>query len=124
MALSAAVIRELIAAGLEGDALVAACERIELLSPNLAAVDVQAERRRAADRERKRNNWPELRLQIFQRDNYTCAYCGKADLENPHCDHILPVSRGGINDPDNLTTSCETCNLSKGARTPVEWLSS
>lgn len=51
MSLSAAVIRELIAAGLSGDALVAACERIEMADP--VSVDRQAERRRAADRERK-----------------------------------------------------------------------
>jgi hypothetical protein len=51
MSLCAAVIRELIAAGLSGDALVSACERIEKAAP--AVIDVQAERRRAADRERK-----------------------------------------------------------------------
>lgn len=53
MSLSAAVIRELVAAGLSGDALVAACERIEDASPVLAAIDQQAERRREKDRLRK-----------------------------------------------------------------------
>ena len=55
MSLSAAVIRELVAAGLSGHALVEACERIEASAPVASrTVDEQAERRRAADRERKR----------------------------------------------------------------------
>lgn len=56
MSLTAAVIRELVAAGVTGDALVAACERIESADGlrTTKAVDEQAERRRAADRERKR----------------------------------------------------------------------
>ena len=48
----APVIAELIAAGLSGDALVAAVARIE--AAQAPVIDVQAERRRAADRERKR----------------------------------------------------------------------
>lgn len=50
MSLSAAVVRELVAAGLSGEALVQACERIQAD----ACVDPVAEKRRAYDRERKR----------------------------------------------------------------------
>lgn len=49
MSVIAAALRELIAAGIEGEALITAIERIERHK-----VDVQAERRRARDRERKR----------------------------------------------------------------------
>lgn len=48
----AAVLRELMAAGLQGEALIAAIARVEAASG--PAVDAQAERRRAKDRERKR----------------------------------------------------------------------
>ncbi|MGL4812398.1 MAG: hypothetical protein ACRCXM_11530, partial [Beijerinckiaceae bacterium] len=51
MSLCAAVVRELVNAGLSGDALIDACARIEAAAP--ATIDAQAERRRAADRERK-----------------------------------------------------------------------
>lgn len=30
-------------------------------------------------------------------------------------DHIIPYSRGGTNDPDNLVTACPTCNYGRGA---------
>ena len=53
MAIISAALRELIAAGLEGEDLIAAVERIEAAVPN--SVDEAAERRRSKDRERKRN---------------------------------------------------------------------
>ena len=33
-----------------------------------------------------------------------------------HVDHIDPVANGGSNNIDNLITSCDCCNLGKGAR--------
>ena len=64
--------------------------------------------------------WEWLRLQTFERDDYTCAYCGTRGgrLE---CDHIVPVSRGGGNDLENLTTACFSCNRSKGTKLVEEW---
>lgn len=59
----------------------------------------------------------ELRQAVFERDNYTCQYCGhsgnEADLE---VDHIIPICKGGNNDMRNLCTACKTCNRKKGAR--------
>ncbi|WP_019652243.1 HNH endonuclease [Variovorax atrisoli] len=58
-----------------------------------------------------------LRFEVFKRDAFTCQYCG-AHPPNVllHVDHINPVANGGKNDIDNLVTSCEPCNLGKGAR--------
>lgn len=66
------------------------------------------------------DKWKETRLRIFERDRFTCAYCGQRGgaLE---CDHIHPVSRGGSHADDNLVTSCKKCNRSKGCRTVTEW---
>lgn len=58
-----------------------------------------------------------LRLAVYERDNFTCQYCGAhADEEELQIDHIVPVSRGGTNDFNNLITSCSTCNKKKGAK--------
>lgn len=64
--------------------------------------------------------WRDLKETVFRRDNYTCQYCGArgARLE---CDHIVPLSRGGTNDLDNLATACVTCNRSKGGKLLEEW---
>ena len=57
------------------------------------------------------------RFRIFSRDGFTCRYCGRrSDVIPLHLDHLIPVSRGGTNDDDNLITSCRDCNLGKGSR--------
>jgi hypothetical protein len=64
--------------------------------------------------------WRVIRQRIFERDGYTCNYCGVhgAKLE---CDHVVPLSRGGTNDDDNLVTACRSCNRSKHAKLVEEW---
>ena len=58
-----------------------------------------------------------LRDFIKKRDNYTCQICGDSIYKNPHIefhiDHIIPVSKGGITEEDNLQTLCASCNLHK-----------
>lgn len=57
---------------------------------------------------------------VFSRDGFKCVYCGST--ENLSLDHKIPQSRGGSHDPENLATCCLSCNSSKGAKTPQEWL--
>lgn len=56
---------------------------------------------------------------IYQRDNHCCVYCGAGD--NLSLDHVIPRSRGGSDDPENLVTACRPCNSSKRDRAPSEW---
>lgn len=57
----------------------------------------------------------ELRKFIMERDNYTCQWCGKymPDEVGLQIDHIIPVSKGGTSDPDNLQVLCSKCNGAK-----------
>jgi 5-methylcytosine-specific restriction endonuclease McrA len=67
--------------------------------------------------------WP-LVGAVLRRDGHTCTYCGaRDDTYILHCDHIIPVSRGGQNVIENLTTACEWCNCSKRDTLPHEWRS-
>ena len=51
---------------------------------------------------------------VWDRDDWTCQHCGThRDLT---VDHVVPVSKGGTDDLDNLQTLCGTCNSRKGAR--------
>ncbi|HCV16745.1 HNH endonuclease [Alteromonas oceani] len=58
---------------------------------------------------------------LFRRDNYLCLYCGNQFRSGQLTrDHIIPRSRGGKNNWQNVATACARCNHQKGARTPEE----
>lgn len=64
--------------------------------------------------------WMGVRARIFERDDYTCQYCGARGVPL-ECDHVFPISKGGSNEDDNLVAACVPCNRSKGAKTPEQW---
>jgi hypothetical protein len=76
--------------------------------------------RQPADRTRG-DRWMRLRRLIFERDNYTCQYCGARGVRL-ECDHVHPVSRGGLDHPSNLVTACFSCNRSKRDKLIGEWV--
>ncbi len=54
-----------------------------------------------------------LRYQVLKRDR-RCRLCGAGPDDSVlHVDHIIPRSRGGSNDLDNLQVLCQVCNLGK-----------
>jgi 5-methylcytosine-specific restriction endonuclease McrA len=65
------------------------------------------------------------RKNIFERDNYTCQYCGTKppsksqalkwmERNQLNLDHVVPRSRGGKTTWTNVVTSCFKCNSKKG----------
>ncbi len=74
-------------------------------------IDVRARQRRSASK----------RQAILMRDKFRCQYCGiKGTPFELTLDHIIPRSRGGSTEPENLCASCFACNQRKGGRTPDE----
>jgi len=59
------------------------------------------------------------KLEVFNRDRYTCQYCGRQTKELT-LDHVIPRGRGGEHAWDNVVSACKVCNSRKGGRTPVE----
>lgn len=54
---------------------------------------------------------------VISRDESKCQYCRKPLAEEEiTLDHIIPVSRGGTNDSDNLCVACRSCNGKKKDR--------
>ena len=93
---------------------------------------------RYIDIRKRRRESGKQRFRIFVRDNFRCQYCSvkvghlsqlledtkgrprKMLITDLTLDHILPQSREGVDDPENLATACKPCNSRKGARTPDE----
>ena len=51
---------------------------------------------------------------VLARDNWTCCSCGRSSREDGitlEVDHIIPRSKGGTDDLENLQTLCKKCNI-------------
>ena len=59
------------------------------------------------------------RRAIFYRDDFACQYCG-AGGKTLTLDHIVPRSRGGAHEWDNVVSACVQCNHRKAGLTPSE----
>jgi hypothetical protein len=62
---------------------------------------------------------------MVERDNSMfCCYCGRrfsfsAKLTS---DHLIPRSKGGVNNAHNKRNCCSNCNASKRSYYPEQWL--
>jgi len=52
------------------------------------------------------------RKHIKEKWNHQCAYCGSE--ENLTIDHVIPQSRGGLDNTKNVVCCCHSCNQNKG----------
>lgn len=70
------------------------------------------------------------RLFIYKRDEGVCQLCGaetrffRSSYDTPFddgpragsVDHIVPLSKGGTDEPSNLRWACRSCNCARGNR--------
>lgn len=72
----------------------------------------------------------QLGIEVFLRDNCSCVKCGETDFRMLILDHIIPKSKGGKDEYDNLQTLCYNCHAVKhfmedvdadGYNTQDEW---
>lgn len=83
-------------------------------------------RAKAANRRALKRNAPgkfgkaDIQLQ-FKSQHGKCWHCGKKLTDGYHADHLIPLNRGGTNDPRNIVLSCPHCNTSRRDRFTHEW---
>jgi 5-methylcytosine-specific restriction endonuclease McrA len=95
---------------------------------NRSLVDRNRERYRAYWRNRwarkhasEGNLTPEDIQAQFKRQKGKCYYCNNPLGDDYELDHVVPLSRGGSNLPDNIVMACKPCNRSKHDKLPHEW---
>lgn len=102
--------------------------RVDMELAHIAAEEEKVARKQreaAAKRglmRKRRNGFSQKRaalmLALIDRGGYQCSICDCQD--DLTIDHIVPLSRGGTDDLDNLRLLCRSCNSSKGDRAQQE----
>ena len=69
-----------------------------------------------------------LRYEVLKRANRRCELCGVKEGDNAyeerlplHVDHIIPHSKGGPTELENLQALCRKCNQGKGNRDDTDF---
>lgn len=89
---------------------------------NPEARRIHNQNRRARKREvgGKLSNGLSAKLFTLQRGK--CACCGVKLDDGSHLDHVIPLALVGPNEDWNMQLLCGPCNMSKGAKHPVDFM--
>ncbi|WP_200411726.1 HNH endonuclease [Virgibacillus salexigens] len=64
-----------------------------------------------------------VQFRVLKRDNQICRQCGQAvQDEEIEFDHIIPFSKGGSSDENNIRLLCSTCNRKRSNNFEDEYL--
>lgn len=76
---------------------------------------LRAPKRRRAARLKEASRAPIDREAIFERDGWLCGICGEpVERADATLDHIVPVSLGGADEPENVRLAHSLCNSRRG----------
>lgn len=57
----------------------------------------------------------------YDRQKGRCYWCDIRVGDDYHVDHVVPISKGGSNGPENLVVTCPPCNRSKNDKHPMDF---
>ncbi len=63
-------------------------------------------------------------LNLLQKQKNCCAACKMKLAAKFDVDHVVPLSKGGLNDKSNIQILCIHCNRSKNAKDPIKFMQS
>lgn len=77
---------------------------------------LEAKKKKDEESERAKT-FKKKRILVFKRDKGMCRYCGCGLDSNYTIDHVIPKSKSGTDDLENLVLSCRSCNSRKHTKT-------
>ena len=70
------------------------------------------------DMQRRRQRPRFSKTNLYIRDLYTCQYCNTPYTKTSlTLDHVIPLSKGGRTNWENIVAACQRCNTLKGNKT-------
>ena len=94
------------------------------ISQSNAMIEFISKSENAAPEKPKRTAIPKsVKQRVFDKTDGNCAYCGIQLVRNGnwHVDHVVPISRGGKDEIENLVAACHKCNTKKSDKPLIEF---
>jgi 5-methylcytosine-specific restriction endonuclease McrA len=89
---------------------------------NVEKIRAARQRRRARLKDGASPGVPaEVFLKKCEESEGRCWYC-LAKCNELQREHVVPIARGGRDEPGNVVPACPSCNMSKNARLLSEWI--
>lgn len=82
--------------------------------------------KRAAERMANPEKFAAQRAARKDKENARRCACCRRNLGESgyHIDHVVPLALGGMHDDSNLQLLCPSCNMSKHAKHPIDFMQS
>lgn len=93
----------------------------DLLETEIFALDPSNRIVKAIYRRTQRSIDAFVQWKVFERDHYSCRYCGRTGIPLS-VDHIILWEEGGPTIVDNLISACKPCNKNRGNIQYADWL--
>lgn len=61
---------------------------------------------------------------IGEAQRWKCAICKANIAKGYHVDHVTPLAKGGDHAPRNIQLLCQSCNVRKNAKDPIDYMRS
>ena len=99
--------------------ILAKCAARYAADPNPSRVLSHRRRARLLNAEGSHTKEDIRRIGALQK--WKCHWCGVPTKQKFHLDHLVPISKGGTNWPNNLVIACARCNLQKQDADPIDF---
>lgn len=82
------------------------------------AVEMAFKAPTAVRKDQRRKSYRGIKLQLLKK-SAKCKWCNaKLTMETATLEHIIPLSRGGLDNKNNMALACEPCNKARGSDMP------
>ncbi len=70
------------------------------------------------DKEKRKGSYKGAREKLLKKRPF-CHWCDEPlTIETGTLEHIVPLALGGLNNPNNYTLACDSCNKNRGSSMP------
>ena len=86
------------------------------------AINIAFHKRRALKKQVLHEDYKDWLKELRSHKFFICHWCGKKfSIDKLNLDHVVPLSKGGVDTKENLVPCCKSCNSAKRDKDPEQF---